>query len=90
MAVGVRQGASVELNALWVAPEARGHGAAAALIEAVEGWATEIGASRLELEVTRSSEAARRLYERLGFATVSADRTCGERHAPALRMHRVL
>jgi GNAT superfamily N-acetyltransferase len=88
LAVGVRQAQSVELNALWIAPEARGRGAAAALVEAVASWAAAKGATRLELEVTESSAGARRLYEKLGFVALPGERACGSRCAPALRMRR--
>jgi ribosomal protein S18 acetylase RimI-like enzyme len=87
--VGVRKPHAVQLNALWVAPEARGRGAASALIEAVAGWAAESGVRELELEVTETSRAARHLYEKLGFAVAGAARTCGVRQAPSLYMRRV-
>lgn len=41
MIVGVRTGQEIELNALWVAPEARGAGAGRALVAAVGAWASE-------------------------------------------------
>jgi ribosomal protein S18 acetylase RimI-like enzyme len=90
MVVGVRNTLGIELNTLWVAPEARGRGAACALVEAVASWAAQAGAARLELEVTECSTAARRLYEKLGFAAMSGERACGSRQAPALRMRREL
>jgi ribosomal protein S18 acetylase RimI-like enzyme len=72
MAVGAAapvedRGETAALFAMWVAPEARGHGVGAALIEAVEGWARDEGYSRIGLGVTTSNESAIRLYERNGF-----------------------
>jgi ribosomal protein S18 acetylase RimI-like enzyme len=81
---------SVELNALWVAPEARRTGAGRALIEAVCDWARERGAARVELEVTATSLAAQALYRALGFTALHGVGVCGQRQAPALRMQRAL
>jgi GNAT superfamily N-acetyltransferase len=80
----------VDLNALWVAPEARRTGAARALIGAVAAWARERGAARIALEVTLTSLAARALYSALGFVEIPGVRACGERAAPALRMQKAL
>jgi ribosomal protein S18 acetylase RimI-like enzyme len=60
----------VELNALWVAPEARRSGAGRALIEAVCDWARGRGAARVDLEVTESSLAALALYRAQGFDAI--------------------
>lgn len=57
-----------ELVAMWVAPEARGAGAARALIEAVDAWAQHAGASTLILWVNAANGRALRVYERAGFA----------------------
>ena len=81
---------SVELNALWVAPEARRTGAGRALIDAVCDWARERGAVRVDLEVTETSLAARALYQAQGFAAIPGLRACGERQAPAQRMQKWL
>lgn len=59
-----------ELVAMWVAPEARGGGAAAALVGTVLDWAAEIGAPRVGLWVVRGNQPAIRLYERCGFVEV--------------------
>jgi ribosomal protein S18 acetylase RimI-like enzyme len=89
MAVGVRKPDMVELNALWVAPEARGHGAGRALVEAVCAWARARGVPWVELEVALTSHAAQALYRQLGFEpTAKPEATCGARRAPALRMRR--
>jgi len=91
LAVGVRKADAVELNALWVAPEARGHHAGRALVEAVCTWARKCGAARVELEVALTSHAAQALYRELGFElTPQPETTCGVRRAPALRMRRML
>jgi ribosomal protein S18 acetylase RimI-like enzyme len=92
LAVGVRSAQDpdcVDVNALWVAPDARRHGTARALVEAVREWTCSLGATRLELEVTQTSYAARALYEHLGFQVVAhLPVTCGLRRAPAVRMTR--
>jgi GNAT superfamily N-acetyltransferase len=59
--------ALVNLFQMWVAPEARGHGAAAALLDATIAWARASGARAIELGVVCGNDAARRLYERAGF-----------------------
>lgn len=56
------------LFSMWVAPEARGKGVAAALIDAVVAWAREQGYRNLHLAVADANEAAARLYERMGFS----------------------
>lgn len=91
IAVGVRKADAVELNALWVAPEARGRCAGSALVEAVCTWARTRGVQAVELEVALTSHAAQALYRQLGFApTANPETTCGTRQAPALRMRREL
>lgn len=55
------------LTALWVAPEARGHGIAEELIQAVLAWARAAGYLRLRLDVADTNAAALRLYDKLGF-----------------------
>lgn len=58
----------VHLFGMWVAPTARGSGAADALVAAVVGWARERGSGRVELTVVVGNEPAERLYRRHGFA----------------------
>ena len=59
---------------MWVAPEARGQGLGAALLEAVEGWARSAGYDLIGLGVTTTNEAAIRLYASRGYVDL------GERH----------
>jgi len=66
-----RPGAAV-LNAMWVAPEARGRGGAGILCEACAAWAASRGCRGLTLTVVIENDAARRAYEAAGFAV------CGE------------
>lgn len=55
------------LFAMWVAPEARGHGIGKALVEAALRWARTAAALEVTLRVSDTQVAARRLYERCGF-----------------------
>jgi GNAT superfamily N-acetyltransferase len=57
----------VNLFQMWVAPEARGRGVAAALLEAAILWARAMNAHAMQLGVVCGNEEARRLYERAGF-----------------------
>jgi ribosomal protein S18 acetylase RimI-like enzyme len=57
----------VEVNGLAVAPDARGHGVAGALLAAAEDRARAQGAAKLTLRVLGTNAAARRLYERAGY-----------------------
>lgn len=59
-----------ELAAMWVAPVARGSGAADALLLAVLDWARAAGAAGVRLWVVPSNGPARRVYERHGFVVV--------------------
>ncbi len=56
-----------ELYGTFVAPEARGRGAGAALVEAAMAKARELGLRCVGLTVASSAAPARRLYERQGF-----------------------
>ena len=58
---------TAHLYAMWVAPETRGSGAGAALVDAVVAWAVEHGARRVRTEVTVGNDGAARLYERARF-----------------------
>ena len=58
----------LHINNLAVGPPWRRHGVASALLTFVLQEAAVEGATRATLEVRRSNEPARRLYERFGFA----------------------
>jgi GNAT superfamily N-acetyltransferase len=53
--------------AMWVHPEHRRAGVASALLDAVRSWASDDGATRLVLWVTRTNDPAVTLYGRAGF-----------------------
>jgi len=76
-----------ELVGMFVAPDARGRGIGAALVDAVVGWARARRASGLTLWVTVTNRPAVELYERCGF------RPTGERrpldHSPAVGLIRM-
>ena len=61
------QAGVVNLFQMWVAPEVRGQGVAAALLRDAIGWARSIGAHRVRLGVVEGNDAAARLYARAGF-----------------------
>ena len=55
------------LVSMWVDPAARGTGTAVRLVEEVCSWAVHDGGRVVGLWVADGNDAARRLYERLGF-----------------------
>lgn len=57
----------IHINNLAVRDDFRGRGVGTALLEFVMQAGANRGAARATLEVRRSNEPARRLYERLGF-----------------------
>lgn len=65
-------GTTASLYQMWVAPEARGRGAARRIIETGVAWAKSVGASALTLGVTAGDTPAVRLYQRMGFVAVGA------------------
>ena len=72
----------IHINNLAVLPEHRRSGVASALIEHVlkEGGAR--GAHRATLEVRRSNEPARKLYEKFGFTALAHPSRVMELHPP--------
>jgi len=66
---------TVRLWWLWVAPNARGRGLARRLVEARAEWARDLGAVRLELAVAENNEAAKALYQGLGFVPTGERRS---------------
>ena len=55
---------------MFVKPEHRGKGVAAALLTELEQWAKEIGYARVVLETGARLESAVRLYARQGYERV--------------------
>ena len=66
------EGNHASIYQVWVAPEARGRGVGATLLDAAIGWARARKASELRLDVTSGDGAAARLYRRMGFVDVGA------------------
>jgi ribosomal-protein-alanine N-acetyltransferase len=64
----------VHINNLAVRPECRGRGYGSALLQHALAEAAAHGALRATLEVRRSNEQARRLYERFGFRVAGVRR----------------
>jgi [ribosomal protein S18]-alanine N-acetyltransferase len=64
----------LHINNLAVLPSRRRAGVATALLEHVLREGAALGASRATLEVRRSNEAARLLYERFGFRVTKVRR----------------
>lgn len=64
----------VHINNLAVLPEQRRGGVASALLERVLKEGAARGAHRATLEVRRSNEAARKLYEKFGFTVTTVRR----------------
>lgn len=60
----------VNLFQMWVAPEARGRGVAASLVDEAVAWARAIDARLVQLGVVVSNQAAIQLYRRKGFGNV--------------------
>ncbi|MEO6872655.1 MAG: GNAT family N-acetyltransferase, partial [Chthoniobacterales bacterium] len=62
--------AIAEIKRMYVAPEARGRGLAAAILERLEDWARTHGYTRVQLETGGRQPIAIRLYERFGYARI--------------------
>jgi len=76
-----------ELVSMFVAPEARGRGIGAALVDAVVGWAGARKATGLTLWVTASNTEALALYQRCGFAPTGECRPL--EHSPSVDLIRM-
>ena len=61
------------LEDLYVRPDARRRGVAAALVEASLERARERGCRRIELDANETNDAALALYQRFGFSASSKD-----------------
>ncbi|MFI6644024.1 GNAT family N-acetyltransferase [Streptomyces sp. NPDC050504] len=80
-------GATGEVKRMYVAPDARGTGAAARVLGAIEEWARGRGWTRLRLETGDRQPAAVRFYTRSGYVRIPnfgayegcADSLCFER-----------
>jgi putative acetyltransferase len=59
-----------EVKRMYVAPEARGCGVAAAILAALENWARTRNYERLQLETGERQPVAIRLYERFGYSRI--------------------
>lgn len=64
----------IHINNVAIRPQHRGQGIGRALMERVFAEARQLGARRATLEVRESNGAARRFYERLGFAVAGTRR----------------
>lgn len=62
-----RKGDYGEVKSMFTSPEARGSGAAGAILDAIEAKARALGLPMLRLETGNTLHAAHRLYERHGF-----------------------
>jgi ribosomal protein S18 acetylase RimI-like enzyme len=76
---------TVNVVSMWVAPTHRRSGIGRALIGAIDGWARDRGASKLQLMVTSSNKTAMEFYKRLGFSPTG--RTEPYPNDPALVEH---
>lgn len=65
---------SADLHRVVVRADRRGQGVGRRLLRAGIEWAAAAGAERMLLEVAVANVAARRLYERLGFAPIAKRR----------------
>ena len=63
-------GADAEIKRMYVTPSFRGRGIGRALLEALEGEARSLGATRLVLETGERLFEAITLYERAGFTII--------------------
>ena len=78
------------LFSMWVAPEARGTGAARVLVDAVVAWTAAQGARTLHTAVTIGREAAARLYARAGFVDTGRREPLGHSDAQTAMLERPL
>lgn len=67
--------------AMWTAPEARGSGLGAAVLDAALAWCRAQGLDDVRLHVTEGNALARRLYVGRGFAPTGAWEPLRERSA---------
>jgi putative acetyltransferase len=65
-------GGVAEVKRMYVKPEAQGRGVGGAIVARIEALARAQGFTRLVLETGSNFEAAKRVYERAGFAPCDA------------------
>ncbi|MGH9054259.1 MAG: GNAT family N-acetyltransferase [Acidimicrobiales bacterium] len=58
---------TVDLVSMWIAPQVRRGGIGQMLVQAVIDWARSIGATDVQLWVTRGNTPAENLYHKIGF-----------------------
>jgi uncharacterized protein (TIGR03083 family) len=76
MAVGILcDDGELDVVSVWVSPEYRGTGVAQQIMEGVEGWGTQHGATHARLDVESGNERAGRFYSRLGYAATGMRET---------------
>ena len=85
-AVATPDASHAELSYLAVDPQAWGHGTAAALLAAVERWATALGAAEVVLWVLDDNARAQDVYARAGWVPTRER----QRTAPSGRLERRL
>jgi ribosomal protein S18 acetylase RimI-like enzyme len=68
--VDAQDAGRVNLFQVWVAPECRGRGVAAALLDEALGWIRERGTRVVHLGVNNANGGALRLYQRAGFRAI--------------------
>ena len=90
-AFSFRAGAgTARLYSLAVLPEFKGQGLGQGLIEAGIAYASNTGHYAMRLEVRETNQAARKLYERLGFRLLSRHTSYYEDGETALRYERLI
>jgi ribosomal protein S18 acetylase RimI-like enzyme len=80
----------VHLMSMWLHPAMRGSGAAEALVNEYLGWARDVNAKVVRLDVIAANERARHFYERHGFVRVGPDVAREGDGRQQLRMERLL
>ena len=78
------------LNAMWIAPEARGLGGSILLCQAAEQWARALGLEEMILKVVAANRAAQRAYRAAGFKLSERIVFWAEREIPLLVMQKPL
>ncbi len=69
---GLRDGPSLDLVSMWVAPAARGRGVGEALVRRIIDLGRRLACHQILLEVAEDNPGAERLYLRCGFTRTGA------------------